>query len=125
MSTPTTATQNVAALCRELDVTVLRYAEELQRKAEAEAAFKTARAKRILKARADGDASSMALAETVAEADDVVSALRLDYLITESVAAATKERLAALRERIGFGRSVMTNDREADKLHAAGAGAGL
>ena len=60
MSTPTTATQNVAALCRELDVTVLRYAEELQRKAEAEAAFKAARAKRILKARADGDASSMA-----------------------------------------------------------------
>ena len=122
MKPMTTPTQNVAALCRELDTTVIRYSDELRAKAESEAAYKTARAKRILKARADGEANSISLAETVADADDAVATLRLEYLIADGIASATKERLTSLRERIGFGRSVMTNEREQDKLLAAGAG---
>lgn len=118
----TTPTQNVAALCRELDSTVVRYADELRTKAEAEAAYKSARAKRILRARVDGEATAISLAEVVADADDVVADLRLMYLIADGVASATKEKLASLRERIGFGRSVMTNEREQDKLLASGAG---
>ena len=118
----TTPTQNVAALCRELDVTVIRYSDELRTKAETEAAYKTARAKRILQARAHGEATSISLAETVADADDMVSKLRLEYLIADGIASATKERLASLRERIGFGRSVITNEREQDKLTALNMG---
>ena len=118
----TTPTQNVAALCRELDYTVIRYGEELQDKAEKEAAYKSARAKRILRARTDGEANAISLAETVADADDAVADLRLAYLIADGKAAATKEKLSSLRERIGFGRSVMTNEREQDRLTALGAG---
>ena len=120
-----TVTANVAALCRALDVTVVVYGEELQAKAKAEAAYKAARAKRILQARASGEASAISLAEVVADGDDSVADLRLAYLIAEGKASATKEKLAALRERIGFGRSVMTNEREADRLAALGAGGQL
>lgn len=118
----TTPTQNVAALCRELDVVVVEYRDALAAKAEAEATYKTERAKRILRARIEDEASSMVLAETFADADDVVAGLRRDYLIKDGIASAYKERLASLRERIGFGRSVMTNEREQDRLAAAQAG---
>lgn len=110
--------ENVGALCRELDQTVNQYREELATKAHAETDFKRERAKRIMRARADGQAPSMAQAETVADADDKVEDLRLDYLIAEGLAASTKEKIGALKERIGFGRSLLATEREQDKLHA-------
>lgn len=112
MSTPA----NVSALCRELDLVADRYRDELADKAQADADYRRERAKRILRARADGEASSAAQAETVADADDTIADLRLRYLITEGIAASTKEKLASLRERIGWGRSLYATQREQDKL---------
>lgn len=112
------ATDNVTALCRELSVVVDQYRQQLRDRAEAEAEFKRARAKRILRARAEGEASSAAAAETVADADDGIAGLRLRALITEGMAAATKEQINSLRERIGFGRSLLATEREMDKLHS-------
>lgn len=108
---------NVSALCRELDTTVIRYADELTVKAHAEATYKGERAKRILRARAEG-VKSISEAETVADADDLIGDLRLRYLIAEGIVASTKERIASLKERVGFGRSLMASEREADRLQA-------
>ena len=108
--------EDVGARCRELSLLVDQYRRQLQAKAEAESDFKRERAKRILRARANAEASSAAAAETVADADDVISDLRLKYLIAEGMATATKEQVAALKERIGFGRSLMATQREVDRL---------
>jgi hypothetical protein len=109
--------ENVGALCRELDRTVDQYRTELARKAETESDFKRDRAKRIIRARVEGEATSAAQAETVADADDAIAKLRLDYLIAEGIAASTKEKIASLKERIGYGRSLMATEREQDRLH--------
>jgi hypothetical protein len=107
---------NVNALCRQLDMVVGQYREQLITKAETETDFKRERAKRQLRARADGEASSAAAGEVVADADDVISDLRLKALIAEGIATATKEQIASLKERIGWGRSLYATQREQDKL---------
>ncbi len=114
MNTPV---QNVGALCRELDVTVNQFAEQLRDAADAEAAYKRERAKRILRARVDGE-KAISGAEIVADADDVIADLRHKYLITEGIVEATKHRLRSLQERIGYGRSLIANEREQDRLHS-------
>ena len=108
---------NVSKLCRVLDMVVGQYREQLAAKARTESDYKRERAKRILRARADGEASSAAAAEVVADADDVISDLRLKSLIAEGIATATKEQIATLKERIGWGRSLYATQREQDKLH--------
>lgn len=108
---------NVGALCRELDITVGRFAEELRACADAESDYKRERAKRILRARVDGE-KAISAAEIVADADDVIADLRHKYLIAEGVAESTKHRIRSLTERIGFGRSLIANEREQDKLHS-------
>lgn len=108
---------NVSKLCRDLDMVVGQYREQLAAKAQTESDYKRERAKRILRARADGEASSAAAAEVVADADDVISDLRLKSLIAEGIATATKEQIATLKERIGWGRSLYATQREQDKLH--------
>jgi DNA invertase Pin-like site-specific DNA recombinase len=109
---------NVGQLCRDLARVVDDYREQLAAKAEAETTFKRERAKRILRARADGEASSATAAETVADADDLISDLRLKSLIAEGIAIATKEQIVALKERIGWGRSLYATQREQDRLHS-------
>ena len=113
----TAASDNVSALCRQLDEAVRLYGEQLTKKAETDAEYRSARAKRVLKARNDGE-KAISGAELVADADDVIARLRLEYLIAEGMAAATKSRLAMLTERIGFGRSLMASDRESDKQYS-------
>lgn len=109
---------NVSKLCRDLDAVVGQYRQQLATKAQTESDFKRERAKRILRARADGEASSAAAAEVVADADDLIADLRLKSLIAEGMAAATKEQIATLKERIGWGRSLYATQREQDKFHA-------
>ena len=122
MSGPSiTPTQNVGQLCLDLDRTIVTYAQQLRAKAEAESTFKAARARRVLRAKVDAtdrSEKSTAACELVADADETIEALRLAYLIADGMVAATKERIGMLRERIGFGRSVMANEREQDRLHA-------
>jgi hypothetical protein len=113
-----TLSDDVGQRCRELATVVDQYRGELARKAETESEFKKERAKRMLRARADGEASSAALAEIVADADDVIADLRLQALIAEGIAKSTKERIDSLKERIGFGRSLLANQRAVDQLHS-------
>jgi hypothetical protein len=112
---------NVAQLCLSLDRKVHEYADAVRARAEAEVAYKSERAKRILRAKSDG-AKSIAESETVADADDGIRDLRLAYLIAEGHADATGRAISALRERIGYGRSLISTERAADLLHAQNLG---
>lgn len=109
--------ETVGQLCLQLHAKANEYAEAAVARASAEAAYKTERAKRILRARADGE-KSISAAQTVAEADDYIATLHLDYLIADGMTDALTKGMIALRERIGYGRSLMANEREADKLLA-------
>jgi DNA invertase Pin-like site-specific DNA recombinase len=113
-----TLSDDVGRLCRELALVVDQYRAQLKARAETESDFKRERAKRILRARAQGEASSAAAAEVVADADDAISQLRLNALIADGIATATKEQIAALKERIGWGRSLYATQREQDRLHS-------
>lgn len=112
-----TAHQQLVAACDALDETVQRYAGEASVAAEAEADYKRNRAKRIMKAR-HGGARSVAEAETIADADDIVADLLMRRLTTAAVADASKQRIVSLRERIGALRSWVADQRAADTLHA-------
>lgn len=111
------ASETVSSLCLQLHIKANEYAEAATKRATAEAEYKAAKAKRILQARADGE-KSIAAAQTVAEADDHIKKLHLDYLIADGMTDALTKGMIALRERIGYGRSLMANEREADKLLA-------
>lgn len=117
MTTPH-AGENVAQLCLQLHNVSVTFGDASKKRALAEAAYKTARAKRKLTARATAEAKSQAEAEMVADADDFIAGLHQDYLIAEAWADTLKAQMAALRERIAYGRSLMVNEREADKLLA-------
>lgn len=110
-------TETVGSLCLQLHAKANEYAEAATTRAKAEAEYKAERAKRILRARADGE-KSISAAQTVAEADDLIKDLHLKYLIAEGMTDALTKGMIALRERIGYGRSLMANEREADKMLA-------
>jgi hypothetical protein len=111
----------VAALCRELDMKVREYTDLVRERANAEVDYKASRARRILQARTEG-AKSVAEAETIASADPVIEELYRRHLVADGMADACARSIAALRERIGFGRSVISSERAADMLHAQGVG---
>jgi len=117
----TSTSSNVAKLCLDLDRKVIEYSESVTARAHADATYKAERAKRILRARAEG-AKSIAEAETTADADDVIRDLRLQHLITEGSADALQKAIAALRVRIDYGRSVIATERAMDTLHSQGTG---
>lgn len=81
---------------------VQEYAGLATNRAEAEAAHKVMRAKRILKAQHDGKvgtgkAVSVAQAEIISEADDAVAAAYMDRLVTDALADACKEAMRSIR----------------------------
>src|SRR5690606_17880878 len=89
--------------------------------AAAEAAHKTARAKAILRFKAEADTRvSHAEAESRAEADDEVARLYLERLTTAAVAESHREKLRQLREQVANGRTAVASERAADAHHAAG-----
>lgn len=112
---------NLGQLSQQLDLTVHEFGAAAREAAEAEAAHKTARAKRVLRARADG-VRSISEAEFIAEADDNVADLYMRRLTTAAVAESFRQRINSLRERINVGRSLYATQREADRLHAHNAG---
>lgn len=110
--------ENVGRLTLELHRKAQEFADAARVRAEADVEYRSERAKRMLRARSEEERCSMALAETVADADDAIKTLRFNHLVAEANCDALKHGMTALRERIGFGRSLMTNQREADKLLA-------
>lgn len=111
------AHDELAAACNALDEAVVEYDAHAQQAAEAEATYRSERAKHVLTARADG-ARSIAEAETKADADDDVARLLLDRLSTAALADANKQRILSLREKIGALRSYLADARAADQIHA-------
>ena len=112
-----TGNETVGQLCLQLHWKANEYADAAEKRARAEAEYKAAKAKRILQARADGE-KSISAAQTVAEADDHIKDLHLKFLIADGMTDALTKGMIALRERIGYGHSLMANEREADKLLA-------
>lgn len=86
--------------------------------AKAEALHKSAKAKAILRAQADGEGLSHNRAETIADADDEIGRLLTDRLVAAALADAHKEQLRQLREQVANGRTMVVNAREIDRLHA-------
>lgn len=101
-----------------LPAEVALYKHQTRESAEAEAAHKKARAKRMLEARHSGEAKSVAEAECIAEADDAVADLFSRRLITAALAESTKQSLMSMREATATERTEMAGEREADKAHA-------
>lgn len=112
------AGESVAALCVQLHRTCESYGEATKARAVAEAEYKSSRAKRRLTARSTGEAKSQTEADMVADADDFIAELHQKYLIADALADSLGKNILALRERIGFGRSLMADRREADRLLA-------
>ena len=88
--------------------------------ATAEAAYKTERAKAVLRARVD--AKSMSEAETVADADDRVSELLMARLTTAALADSQKELIRSLRAHMDAEQTNRADQRAADMAHARGLG---
>ena len=92
--------------------------------AEAEAAHKSARARKALEFKDSGTCRSMAEAEARAEADEDVSRLYRDRLVAAAIADAHREKLRQLREQVASGRTYVASEREVDRMHAGGYGGG-
>ena len=105
-------------LSRELAQKVEEFRRLAAVRARAEADYRRGRAKATASARVS--AKSYADAELSATASDVVGDLHLAFLLADAEADACKLAVLALRTRIEWGRSVLTNEREADRVHALG-----
>jgi hypothetical protein len=116
-ATPRSAAETVAALTLQLHYKTDEYKTVAVDYATAKAAYVTEHAKRKLQAKADGEHSESG-AKTIADADPYVAELHLNSLIGEALTKATDRAIDALQERIGYGRSLMADQREADKLLA-------
>lgn len=114
------ALTRLGEVSREYQRMAQAYEAVLTAAAEAEAAHKSARACRILRALAEGEASSHAKAETIAEADAEIGALYRDRLVTHAKADAHRGQLQRLREQVANGRTFAASEREVDRIHAEG-----
>lgn len=90
--------------------------------ARAEAGYKKARAKAVLRFKTDAERMSQAEAETRADADDEVARLHETYLVAKAAADALKAKLTQLREQNANGRTAVVDERGVDELHGRGYG---
>jgi hypothetical protein len=111
------AERTMGAVSQTYEHKAIEYAQVAEDAARAEVAYKRERAKAILHMLNAG--SSAAKAEATVDADDVIGQYLLDYKMQAAVADAHRARLTQLRERLAVGRSIMVNERESDKVHAA------
>ncbi len=117
------AAARLGAVSRAYEQSAVEYQAVAVAAAEAEAAHKTARAKKILALKADDSVRmSHAEAETRAEADDEIAGLCRDRLIAGAMADSHRERLRQLREQVATGRTAVASERAADEFHAKGYG---
>ena len=89
--------------------------------AEAEVDYKAAFSKFKLKVIYESDNKvSVALAETLAMADDEVIELYRSHKRADALLDSATKRLQQLRERVATGRTYVASEREADRVHAEG-----
>lgn len=112
--------QRLGAVSREYESRASAYEHIAIDAARAEAEYRRLHAVAKLKAMHDG--ASAAKADAIADADPEVSQVCLAYKHGAAVADAAGKKLIQLRVQIDLGRSVLTSEREADKLHGSGSG---
>ena len=118
----TSPSEQVAVLCNELALKVIEYERLVMARANAETDYKSARARRVMKARLEESVKAISEAEYVADGDKAIEELRRTYLVAEGVADACQKQIASHRARIDYGRSRIATERAMDALHAQGAG---
>ncbi len=118
----TEALAHLGSVSRQYQQSALEFENVLIAAAQAEAAYKSARARRILRALDSEDRMSHARAETIADADDEIAALYQHRLITQAKADAHRAQLNQLREQVQSGRTFAASERAVDQIHAEGRG---
>lgn len=118
--TRVTAREHLGAVSRAYEIAADEYRGIARSAAIAEAAHKAARAKAILRHKADAGRMSHAEAETRAEADDEIAGLYQERLITAALADSAREKLRQLREQVATGRTAVASERAVDQFHAQG-----
>lgn len=113
-----TPIQRLGQLSREYEGRANDYADIAKTAAANEARYRTVKAQTMLTA--TGSGASAAKAEIIADADPDVAQACWDFKVSAAVADAARAKLNQLREAVATGRSVLVNEREADRVHAAG-----
>lgn len=113
--------QRLGAISRQYEALANAYPEIARESAQAESDYRRDKAVRMLKAKVQENASAV-FAEVIANADPDVAFSCQQYKLTAAMTDATQKKLSQLREAIATGRSVLVNEREADRFHAQGLG---
>lgn len=114
------ALARLGAVSRAYEQAVAEYGPLAVEAAKAEAAYRAAKAKAVLRAKAGPDRVSVAEAEARADADDEIADLYQRRLVAAALADAHKAKLAQLKEQVATGRTLAASEREADRIHADG-----
>lgn len=113
-----TALDTYGAVSREWDAKVSEYGPLAEAAADADSEYKVEMAKFKVRLWDSGACRSDAEAETRGLADDRIGALYRRKQLTAAVRDAALEKLKQLRGRLDYGRSVVSHEREQDRLHA-------
>lgn len=114
------ALERLGAVSRSYELAVNEYGPLAVTAAKAEAAYRVAKAKAVLAAKAGPERTSVAEAEARADADDNIANLLQERLIAAALADAHKAKLAQLREQVATGRTLAASERAVDVIHAQG-----
>lgn len=113
------AIETYGAVSREWDARVSEYGPLVEAAAQADADYKFEMSKFMVRLWDSGACRTAAEAETRGLADDRIGELYRRKQLTAGVRDAALEKLKQLRGRLDFGRSVVSQEREQDRLHAA------
>lgn len=102
----------------EWDNIISSYRAAVHRQAQSEADYKHQRAKFITRARAEQPGLSQAAADSLADADDTLHALRVGRLGSDAEVEAYKAKLAWCRAQADSLRSQKVDERESNRLYA-------
>lgn len=123
MTTPQTATiRRLGEVSRTYEAATVDYGPLADEAAATEADYRRLKALFVTRMVAEG--ASVSRAEYAADADEQVAAACLAYKLAAATLDAAGKRLWQLRAQFDFGRSVLVNERESDRVHAAGFGGG-
>ena len=115
------ALRRLGEVSRVYEAHAVDYTRVCDESAVAKAAYTTAKAKFKIAAKARADhRMSDAEAETLAEADDEIANLYLDYLLKAGREKAHDAQLRQMREQQANGRTAVVEQREIDRMHAQG-----
>lgn len=119
MTTPQIDTiRRIGEVSRTYETNAVEFKPLTEEAARAEAHYRHLKALFITPMLANG--SPVSKSEYAADADDAVAAACLAYKLAGAVADAARARLTQLRSQMDYGRSVLTSEREADRIAGSG-----